>query len=447
MTDLGPRPAQEASSHQQALPANQYCDKKEDMDARRFAATGILFALLVAPAGDVLPSDPPPAPAFRLEPERREQAIAYSRARYRLFFVSAGWSVALLLLLLSARVAPSLRDLAEGVVASPGLQALVFVPILVISLAILELPLGLYAHRLELTYQQSIQGWGSWLLDWAKGQALATVLTTLLVWILYAILRASPARAWLWFWLASQPVLLFVFFIEPVVIAPLFFRFEPLAERHPELVREIGKVVDRAGLGIPPERMFEMKASEKLRSVNAYVAGIGASKRVVVWDTTVAKMSTPETLFIFAHETGHYVLHHIPRLLAFASVALLVFFVVGQQAAEGFLARFGASWQIRALDDLASLPVLLVVAAVLGFFAAPVFNAYSRAIEHEADVYALDLTQGVLADPRGTAVAAFQALGEIDLADPDPPPFIRFWLYSHPPIAERIAFAAGYQPR
>jgi Zn-dependent protease with chaperone function len=230
------------------------------------------------------------------------------------------------------------------------------------------------------------------------------------------------------------------------LIAPLFFRFEPLVERHPDLVREMSKVVDRAGLRIPPERMFEMKASEKLRSVNAYVAGIGASKRVVVWDTTIAKISTPETLFIFAHETGHYVLHHIPRLLTFASTALLVFFLVGQQAAEGLLVRFGASWQVRALDDLASLPVLLLVGIVLGFFTAPVFNAYNRSLEHEADVYALDLTQGVLADPRATAVASFQALGEIDLADPDPPPFVRFWLYTHPPIGERIAFAAGYEP-
>jgi STE24 endopeptidase len=412
----------------------------------RVLAASILFALLVATAASAPPSDRALAATYRLEPERREQAIAYSRARYRLFFVGVGWSVAVLLLLLFARVGPSFRDLAAAVFESRRLQALLFVPLLVVSLGILDLPVGICGHRLALRYGQSIQGWGSWLLDWAKGQAISTVLATLLGWILYAILRASPARAWLWFWLASQPVLLFVFFVEPLLIAPLFFRFEPLVERHPDLVREMSKVVDRAGLRIPPERMFEMKASEKLRSVNAYVAGIGASKRVVVWDTTIAKISTPETLFIFAHETGHYVLHHIPRLLTFASTALLVFFLVGQQAAEGLLVRFGASWQVRALDDLASLPVLLLVGIVLGFFAAPVFNAYNRSLEHEADVYALDLTQGVLADPRATAVAAFQALGEIDLADPDPPPFVRFWLYTHPPIGERIAFAAGYEP-
>src|SRR5439155_27001503 len=137
-----------------------------------------------------------------------------------------------------------------------------------------------------------------------------------------------------WFWVASIPITVFVVFVAPMAVDPLFYRFEPLAETQPALVNQIGKAVERAGMRIPADRMFEMKASEKLKSVNAYVTGIGASKRVVVWDTTISKMTKPQTLFIFGHELGHYVLGHIPRTLAVTSAALLLAFFIGQSLLE-----------------------------------------------------------------------------------------------------------------
>ena len=106
-------------------------------------------------------------------------------------------------------------------------------------------------------------------------------------------------------------VIIFVIFISPIVIDPLFNKFEPLDQTNPQLVTAIQQVTHRGGMDIPRDRMFLMKASEKVTTLNAYVTGFGPSKRVVVWDTTIQHASTPETLFVFGHEMGHYVLNHI----------------------------------------------------------------------------------------------------------------------------------------
>src|SRR5215472_10757398 len=259
-----------------------------------------------------------PAPTtFQLSPEKRDQAIAYARARYRLHFVAFAWSCIVLVAIIALRLGPRFRDLAESMSRRRFWQAAIFVPLLFITDGVLELPTAAYGQHLARFYGQSVQGWGSWLWDQAKELLVTLVVAIPLVWLLYAILRESPRRWWLWFWLALLPVLVFLIFLTPLAIDPLFFEFTPLAPAHPELAQAIEKVTVRAGQPIPPERMFAMNASSKYTSINAYVSGLGASKRVVVWDTTIAKATIPQTLFVFGHEMGHYVLHHVPRTIAF----------------------------------------------------------------------------------------------------------------------------------
>jgi len=375
----------------------------------------------------------------------KERAIAYSRARYRLYFADTAYGLAVLLLAIAVGLGPALRNVAVQLTDSPLLQSLIFVPLLSVILAVVEIPTEAAGHRLALRYDQSIQSWASWTWDWCKGALLSIVVTTVLVAILYAVIRAAPAHWWLVFWLAAQPIIVFLLFLQPLVIAPLFFKFRPLADAAPNLIAGIERILSQAGVEIAPSRMFVMNASEKLKSVNAYVAGIGGSKRVVVWDTTLEKMNEPETLFIFGHELGHYVLGHIPKAIAVSSAALLVGLYAAQRILEWTIARFGEIWGVGGVGDLASLPVLLLLGSLGGFFARPLFGAYSRRNEHAADVYGLRITSGVLSDPGTIAAQAFRRLGEIVLADPAPPPFIRFWLYTHPPIAERIAFAERHR--
>jgi len=309
-----------------------------------------------------------------------------------------------------------------------------------------SLPVSMYGHHLSLKYEQSIQAWGSWFWDWTKGELLTFALAGILIWVLYGVMRRSPRRWWFYFWLAAIPILVFLMFIEPLAIEPLFFKFEPLEAKQPALVAAIEKVVARGGLEIPPDRMFEMKASDKLNSLNAYVSGLGASKRVVVWDTTIRTLSTPEIIFVFGHEMGHYVLGHVRNTLIFVCALLLAALFLGFHLFHWMLRRWGARWRIRGPSDWASLPALLLLFAIFSFLSEPLVNSYSRNQEHQADVYGLEVTHGILLDARSVAVHSFQVMGEVDLDEPDPNRFIEFWTYTHPSTAERIAFAESYDP-
>ena len=384
---------------------------------------------------------------YTLAPDKLAKAVAYAAARNRLHFAAAAYGIALLIGLLSLRVAPRFRDWAERLSRHLILQSLVLGALLSLVVDGLSLPVSLWGHHLSLEYEQSVQGWGSWLWDWSKGEAIGAVMAGAGLWILYALIRRSPRRWWFYGWLVSLPILLFLQFVIPLAIDPLFFRFEPLEPRHPELAAQIERVVARGRLDIPAGRMYEMNASTKLNSLNAYVTGLGASKRVVVWDTTIRRMTTPQILFVFGHEMGHYVLGHTWILLSAACFGLLIFLFVGFHAMRRALGRWGPRWRIRGMDDLASVLVLMLTASILGFLAEPVENSFSRMLEHRADVYGLEAIHGIVADSSQTAAQAFQIMGEIGLSDPNPSPFIQFWLYDHPSISDRVRFAAEYVPR
>jgi Zn-dependent protease with chaperone function len=173
---------------------------------------------------------------------------------------------------------------------------------------------------------------------------------------------------------------------------------------------------------------------------------LGASKRVVIYDNVLQKLSPQETLFIFGHEAGHYVLNHIRNGFLFFAVVLLVSLFCAYRLLNGALARWGARWRIYGPQDWGALAVLLLILEGIMFVSSPVVNGYSRMQEHNADIFGLELVHGIVPNSSQVAAHAFQAMGEIDLADPNPPPFITLWMYSHPPLAERLVFAHSYDP-
>jgi STE24 endopeptidase len=383
---------------------------------------------------------------YTLSHERYEKAVAYSRAGYTLYFVSYFLGALVLILILRLGVAAKFRDIAENLSDKRWMQGLVFVPLLVLTADMLDLPVRLYWHALSRHYQQSVQGWGSWFGDWAKEELIGTALAVILVLILYAAMRRSPRRWWMYFWFAALPLLLFMLFITPWVIDPLFDRFEPLGNKHPELVTAIEKLTNHAGVPIPPERMFLMMASQKTNALNAYVTGLGASKRVVVWDTTIEKATTDETLFIIGHELGHYVLGHVRKAFLFFSIGLFAALYIIFRGLHWALERWAKDWKIYGPEDWASLAVLLLLLQTLTFIASPIISGLGRMQEHAADVYGLEVIHGIIPNSEEVAAHAFQVLGELDLSDPNPPAFITFWLYSHPPLADRLVFAHTYDP-
>jgi STE24 endopeptidase len=383
---------------------------------------------------------------YTLSHEKYQKAVAYSRAGYTLYFLSYILGVLVLFLILRLGIAARFRDIAENASEKRWVQGLVFVPLLLFSVAVLDLPVRLYWHHLSLHYEQSVQGWGSWLWDWTKEELVSFVIGIVFVLILFAVMRFSPRRWWLIFWFPAVVILLLIIVIMPLLIDPLFYQFAPLNAQHPDLVASIEKLTKRAGVPIPPERMFLMVASQKTNAINAYVTGLGASQRVVIWDTLMQKTSPDETLFVVGHELGHYVLGHVWKGFLAGAAALLVALYLLFRGLHWTLHRWGQEWQISGPEDWASLAVLLLLLQVLLFFSSPAINWFSRMDEHAADVYALEITHGLIPNSPEVAAHAFQVLGELDLSDPNPPAFITFWLYSHPPVAERLVFAHNYDP-
>jgi len=407
----------------------------------------LFSSLLAAQTAPAFSTATPGVPhGYSLPPDKLQKAIEYAHAQYWLHFADSIWGIAVLAAILAFGLSGKFRDWAETASRRRTAQAAMFVVLLGLTNDVLNLPLGMYAQHLDLKFEQSIQSWPSWFWDWTKGELLEFVLAALLVLILYAVIRRSPKRWWLYFWLAALPLLFAGMLAEPVLIEPLFYHFQTLAAKHPALVGELEKVVARGGLAIPPDRMFEMQASEKTNSLNAYVSGLGASKRVVVWDTTIDKLTTPEILFVFGHEMGHYVLGHVRNTLIFVSALLVLLLFLGYHALDWMLRRWGARWRIRDVSDWASLPALLLLFALFSFLTEPLVNAYSRNQEHQADVYGLEVTHGIVPDSRAVAVHSFQVMGEVDLDEPNPNRFIEFWMYTHPSTSERIAFSESYDP-
>ena len=355
---------------------------------------------------------------YTLPPDKLAQAYALYRIDVSLYLITTFYVFLVLWLMLRTRYAVRLRDLAERVSRFWLVRAAIVIALFLVTLELLQLPFSLYRHHISLEYGLSVQQWSSWFGDWAKGLALSLIVSIVLGWVLYGMLRRSPRRWWFYFWLATIPFLLFAIFIEPILIDPLFNKFEPLTDHHPELVEQIERVVHRAGMDIPPSRMYEMKASEKTNELNAYVTGFGSSKRVVVWDTTMRHMTTPQTLFVFGHEMGHYVLGHLVKGFFITVAFLLVFFYLGYRIANWLMRSDGNAWGLRQLSDFASAPLLLLILYVLSFIGEPAFNAISRHFEHQADQYGLEVIHGLVPDAGRTAAESFQILGERSLDYP-----------------------------
>jgi Zn-dependent protease with chaperone function len=449
-----------------------------------FCLALLLTCLIALPCfGQTAPSPPAPASAaaaaqpasaqqYSLPPGKLAQAIALGRIRAALDIGGSLWALAILWLLLATGTAAGLARWTERLLCRRWQQGLLFFAVFLVLTTLANLPLDALGHIASRSFGISVQGWAGWLGDLAKGLGLSLLFGVPLLLFFNWIVRVSPRRFWLWAWLAALPLIVFSVFASPL-LDPIFNKFEPLEAHHAALVARLETVVARIGTHIPPSRMFLMKASRKSNGINAYVTGIGSTKRFVLWDTTVDRLPQDEILFIFGHESGHYVLHHIPKELC-GMTASLFFVFWGCAGVSGWLVRrFGARWGLatsagapsfapvakggnreihRSESEpapLASRPgfvLLLFVLSSAGLLLQPAANAFSRYFEHQADIYGQEAIHGLVANPQETVVSAFNHMGEAWLEDPNPSPIIEFWESSHPSVQQRVRFAAHYDP-
>ncbi len=383
--------------------------------------------------------------AYTLPPDKLAKAIELSRIRNILSITGLVWGLVFLWLMLATRAWAELERRVERISSRRWVQGMAFFAAYLSIATLAGMPLDWISELYERKYGISIEGWGSWLGDLGKAVGLTLAIGVPVMLLFHWIVRRAPRRYWLGAWVATLPILALLTFIEPLVV-PLFFKQEPLAKNHAALVTRLETVVARTGINIPPDRMYLVKASAKFTGINAFVAGMGATKRYVMWDTATDRLADDEVLFIFGHESGHYVLDHIAKGFALSAVGL--FFVYwGCAALAGWMVRrFGAGWGATELASRTGFMVLLFSISMASFLLGPLSNAVSRHFEHQADVYGQEAIHGLVPDPGKTAVAAFNALGESWLDDPNPSPFIEFWLYDHPSEQHRAEFAAHYDP-
>lgn len=388
--------------------------------------------------------------AYSLPPDKLAKARTLNKIRLTLDIAGSLWGLAVLWLLLASRAAAGLERWAEHMASRRWIQGLLFFLVFIVITAVAGLPLDMIGHIASRHYGISVQGWGSWFGD--QGKALGISLFGALLLLLFNwMVRRWPRRYWLCAWLVTLPLMVLLTMVEPL-LEPVFNQYEPLEKNHPGLVARLETVVARTGTKVPPDRMYLMKASLKTNGLNAYVSGMGATKRIVVWDTTAGRIPDDEVMFIFGHESGHYVLNHIGKGLVLTAVVLFFVFWACARIAAWMVRRWGVRWGIEGCENIAPLAtragfvVLILVFSVVLFLLEPISNTVSRYFEHQADVYGQEAIHGLVPDPQKTAVAAFNALGEAWLEDPNPNPFVEFWLYSHPSVQQRATFAHCYNP-
>lgn len=383
-------------------------------------------------------------PDYSLPPDK----LAISQEKYvrmtTLEFVNLGWGLASLVLLLALGVVKWMGNTARRF-KNRWLQGYTFLFLWLLTGSLVSLPLDLYSQHLQRHYGLSVQSWGSWFGDQGKSFLLGWVFGGLILMLLFLVIRKLPRAWWFVFWVITWPLVLIGIFAGPY-INRLYNHYDSLQKTNPELVAKLEEVCAKGHMDIPPERMYLQKASDKVTTLNADVEGFGASKRVVVWDNTIAKATPDEILMIFGHESGHYVLHHIETTIPLVEALLFVDLLVGYWFVNWAIRRYGATWGIASQEDWGAVAVLMLAFSLLSVVSQPIMSAFSRAHEHEADIYGQEVIHGLVPDPQTTTRNAFDVLGTIGMSEPNPSPLDVWYSFDHPPVGYRAAFGKAYNP-
>lgn len=288
-------------------------------------------------------------------------------------------------------------------------------------------PIRFARYYFSQQYGISVQSFPSWLKDRGIDFLLSWLVLFLIVAIFYWLIRKSERRWWFYAWLLAIPVALFMMFIQPVLIDPLYNEFSPL--KNEVLEQKILHLAEESG--VPADRVYEVSISGKTNAFNAYVTGVGSSARIVLWDTTLERLEEDEILFIMAHEIAHYVEKHVYiGMAAYLLLGLVLLFCLNT-----LLQIMQKKGWIPTYRSMATFPLILLIFSMLTFVARPLENAFSRHLEWRADRYAIELTENVDA-----GISAFQKMARAGLSETYPPVIIKWLRYTHPPIADRITY-------
>ncbi|MBI4283558.1 MAG: M48 family metallopeptidase [Chloroflexi bacterium] len=362
--------------------------------------------------------------------------VQAARLRQKVGFINLGFSVlvniGLLIAFLWTGYSARLRDLYRPIARSRTIQLALYAITFLVLVALFNLPISyLTSFYLPHLFQLSTITADLWVRDFLLDLGVSLVVSVPVFLAFYWLLNRFPRTWWLLLTALLIPFIIFVNYVWPLTVDPLFNTYEPLEKG---VVREqTAELAARAGVAVAD--IYRVDMSRRTLEGNAFVSGLGASKRIVIGDNLLDHFTPEEVVFIVGHELGHYVLQH--RWLGVAGNVIEAFLTVLiiWRLLPWFVRRWGRRWGITAVGDVATYPLIALVLLLFPLISAPASNGFSRYIEHQADAYAVNITE----DP-GSGITSLTKLGYQNLSVPQPPAVIEFWFYSHPSIIHRIQF-------
>ncbi|MFZ0806116.1 MAG: M48 family metallopeptidase [Candidatus Sulfotelmatobacter sp.] len=362
-------------------------------------------------------------------------ARRYNRVRRWLGIADFVLGLVFLVVLLATGWSGSLRDFAYRLgFRNYSLSLFMYLLLLLIISRVLGIGLEYYGFRLERSYKLSNQKLRSWLWDECKGFLVGLVIGTIVVELLYFTIRQWPQNWWLLAWALFMVLFIVMAQLAPVVLFPIFYKFEPLDDE--ELRRRLVILGERAGTRV--RGVYRWRLSEKSKKANAALTGLGATRRIILSDTLLDNYTPDEIEAVLAHELGHHVRRHILKSMCVQAVITFIGFYAANwtldYAIDHDLFHFGG------ISDFANLPLLALVSVVLSFLLMPALNAYSRFNERQADRYAFESIATV--EP---FISSMNKLADQNLAERAPAKWVEWFFHSHPSISRRLEAAQAWE--
>jgi STE24 endopeptidase len=364
-------------------------------------------------------------------PQQLERARDYRSGQRRLALAAIGAEGAVLLVLALGRPAPARRAL-ERLGGRPVLGAAAAGAGIALVVQAASLAPRLAAHERAVDFGLSSQSLGPWLWDVARGAAIGAALTALGAALLVALIRRFPVRWWIPGSAAVVAITALMVWVAPVLLNPIFNRFDALPSDS-RLRAEILELANRAGVEVGD--VYRVDASRRTTTLNAYVDGLGSTRRVVLYDNLIEGTERPELRSVVAHELGHVANDDIPRGIGFVALVAAFGLLLARELSTPLTRRAGAP-----AGTPAAPPAYFLGIAVASFVLTVAGNQLSRKVEARADEFALELT----GDPRAL-IDLQERLATANLSDPDPPAAFEFLFGTHPSTVDRIGAAVAYQ--
>ena len=367
--------------------------------------------------------------------DQRARSDAYFEGGYWLLLWDFLSTVLVMWILLRFRWSARMRDLAERLVRFRVLQTIIYWVQFVVVTAVITFPLTIYeGYFREHKYGLSNQSLGQWMQDQMVGLAVVLVLGSLLMVILFGVVRRLGQSWWVWGSVVSVIFIAFVSFIAPVFISPLFNKYTKLEDpRFKDPILSLARAN-----GIPATDVYVFDASRQSNRVSANVSGFAGTTRISLNDNLLKRCSLPGIESTMGHEMGHYVLNHQFKGMVLSGVLIVVMFWLLNWGLKAGLARWGEAWGIRDMNDVAVLPLAALLLTTFSFVLTPVDNTITRTMEYEADMYGINASQ----QPDGEAEVDLM-LGEYRKLDPGP--VEEFLFFDHPSGRTRITAAMRWK--